>query len=118
MDLTGKCKEDFYNFITKGFKECDFARDMIINDLKFKSKTELNALIIEFFDSVGYHFNTGLSFLKKKPYKCELYILDNDGILGECYEFKGKFLSTKQSEATEQSIKKANEIYNNLFLPK
>lgn len=106
MILTGKCKEDFLK--TKIGSEVILFESML--------PIYQHALIIEWFDSVGYYFNTGLSFIKSKPYKCELYTLDNDNILGECYEFKGKFLSIKQLEATKQAIIKANEIYNERYI--
>ena len=66
------------------------------------------AFAVEFFDSVGIYFNQGVSFLKSKKFKCEVY---QDSI-GESYDFHGKFLGNNQAEANTQALEKANEIFN------
>lgn len=114
MKLTGKAKEDFlvwyFNTYLKEDKYC------LIKDIEsfFKTvkPTLQNALIIEWFDSVGIYFNNGLSFIKHKKYKCEIYQEENDNILGNCFVFRGKYLSHDKEEVIEQAIIKANEIYN------
>ena len=51
MILTGKCKEKFLEWLTKGMS--DFARGITINDFELKYNIEQNALIVEWFDSIG-----------------------------------------------------------------
>lgn len=88
MILTGKAKEDF----TKWNGDRQF--DMM---LPFEYPVYLNALIIEWFDSVGIYVNAiGYNKHYFQPY-C-------NRLLHEKYE-------TRQ-EATIQAIIKANEIYN------
>lgn len=84
MKLTGKAKEDFsYKYNMSNFNEY--------------SEVLQNALIIEFFDSVGIYIsiehNQNVGFM---------YILD------ECCE--NGFLTRK--EAAEKAIEQANLIYN------
>lgn len=126
MILTEKAKCNFEHFLYTKYDGCQikpeeeiywqhFSNELTLFDIYEKLPEVLkNALIIEFFDSVGIHFNRGLSFIKSKPHKCEVYIRDYDKILGQCFDFKGKFLSHSESEATTEAIKKANEIYNSL----
>lgn len=108
MILTGKCKEDFIEW-KRNNKQLSTIE---VLDFKHLSNISKYALIIEFFSSKGYYFNRGLSFVKSKPYKCELYTLYNDKILGECYEFISKYLNITELKATTEAIKKANEFYN------
>ncbi len=97
MKLTGKALEDFTQWNSN--KQFDMM-------LPFEYPTYLNALIIEWFDSVG------------------IYIHIQPTELGDSLEFKAKvneedvcfgygflFFETRQ-QATEQAIIKANDIYN------
>lgn len=85
MILTGKAKEDFsYKYNMSNFNEY--------------SEVLQNALIIEFFDSVGIYINT-IRNIDSTIY-CRILFLDQ--------AFYGK---TRQ-EAAEKAILKANEIYN------
>nr|WP_317633104.1 hypothetical protein [uncultured Flavobacterium sp.] len=85
MKLTGKAKEDFsYKYNMSNFNEY--------------SEVLQNALIIEFFDSLGIY----------------ILITDFDDYDFWC-EFKGlsySILGKTRQEAIEQAIIKANEIYN------
>lgn len=97
MILTGKAKEDFFLFIKEN-RRC--------SEKSFREFPEIfeDALIIEWFDSVGIYIEIGkdqINFLyivhkgdyKKAHFKC------------------GGF--DTRPEATEEAIKKANEIYEN-----
>ena len=96
--LTGKAKEDFYKYLNiKDYKLFDYVRK------KYANEIVSNALIIEWFDSVGIYVNSsGLTL--SKTFISDVSVNDN------CeYNYDG-FRTRK--EATEQAIKKANEIYN------
>ena len=108
MILTGKAKEDFLEWLNKemyylgrnNFED----RDNNIEDL---SDNFQNALIIEWFDSVGIFVSINyVDFYNE--------IRNDKGF--EAYVTKGisvKFRSvSSRQEATIQAIKKANEIYN------
>ena len=95
MILTGKAKEDFsYNYNMSNFNGY--------------SETLQNALIIEWFDSVGIYISINyVDFYDE---------LRNDKGFEACVTNKGlsvmfRSVSSRQ-EATLQAIKKANEIYN------
>lgn len=77
--LTGKCKEEF-------LKQLKFSESIFINT----SETFQNALIIEFFDSVGHIGDETI-----------IQILINELIANRSV-----------SEATNAAIEKANELYN------
>ena len=91
MILTGKAKEDFLNSKVIGGNIKHF--DMMMPLYQ-------NALIIEWFDSVGYIIIIGHNSLIKKFYYCIEKIFYDCGTQ-----------STRQ-EATIEAIKKANELYN------
>lgn len=87
MELTGKAKEDF----KKWFIETKDLYDSFENELRLMCDTRLNALIIEWFDSVEY---------------------DKISSLWD-YCFYGFYRGLRDyTQATEQAIKKANDIYN------
>ena len=83
MKLTGKCKEEFNEY----YDEMRWNLD----DMDFKNLPEScqNALIIEFFDSMGIWKNTFNNFYVKY--------------------FRNEMTLT---EATNAAIEKANSIYN------
>ena len=92
MILNGKTKEDFIDYISLVEGMSDIHR---------------NALIIDFFDSVGVYIylETGMYFNKPNfRYK----IITNDDT---CIGYK----EYSRQEATIQAITKANEIYNVLY---
>lgn len=111
MILTGKAKEDFENYVLN--KELGHDSEVLIsvynqetlfinyNNVK---ETLLNALIIEWFDSVGIYVNSSGLTLSKT-------FISDVSVNNNCeYNYDG-FRTRK--EAIEQAIKKANEIYNN-----
>lgn len=101
MILTRKCKEKFL--------EWNEEQDALISTYAIKqgliNEVILNALIIEFFDSVGIIINIVNQDLQRWFY----------------YEIKtteriqGFNLVRTRQEATIQAIKKANDIYNERF---
>lgn len=96
MQLNGICKEKFLEWLDE---ESTWFQTF--------SDTHQNALIIEFFDSVGVYiyFNTG-TYISKPNFRYEIITHDN--------VFIG-FKENSRQEATIQAIKKANEIYNERF---
>ena len=107
MILTGKAKEDFENYVLN--KELGHDSEVLIsvynqetlfinyNNVK---ETLLNALIIEWFDSVGIIITSDYFELNKGFYS---------EILNENFEI----IKPTRQEALVEAIKKANEIYNN-----
>ena len=97
MVLTGKAKEHYKIWFDENY-----------NDYwtYYQSKpTILNALIIEWFDSVGIYVNSsGLTL--SKTFISDVSVDDN------CeYNYDGFRI---RKEALTEAIKKANEIYNGL----
>ena len=106
MILTGKAKESFIDYLdkTNQIKIEKGILNLHWQDLPEKFK---NALIIEWFDSVGIFVSINyVDFYNE--------IRNDKGF--EAYVTKGisvKFRSvSSRQEATIQAIKKANEIYN------
>lgn len=92
MILTGNTLENFTEWLYKNQyskKENEFTR------------VELNALIIEFFDSVGIYIDTESEEIYEYV---GFYAYVNNESLNEIFK--------SRQEATEQAILKANEIYN------
>ena len=110
MILNGEAKKDFENYVLN--KELGHDSEVLINvynqetlfiDYKDVKKTLLNALIIEWFDSVGIYVNSSGLTLSKT-------FISDVSVNNNCeYNYDG--FRTRQ-EAIEQAIKKANEIYN------
>ena len=103
MILTGKTKEEFLKYLDV---EEQWFNDECVDLFA-------NALIIEWFDSVGFFisnpsFNdTGSGY--QRGFECEVYDEKNNNIY-EIYNDNDVFES--RQEATEKAIIKANEIYN------
>jgi len=98
MKLTGKCNEDFGMWF--------FERNTPIEEYKnyhSLSDTCKNALIIDFFDSVGIYI--GVLICIDETF--DSYILQND-VRTECSQFQENRIN-----AINAAIEKANEIYNN-----
>ena len=94
MILTGKAKEDFYKYINiKDYKLFDYVRK------KYANEIVLNALIIDWFDSVGIIITFDYFDLNK----CFYSEISNNSF---------STVGTRQ-ECAKNSILKANEIYNN-----
>lgn len=101
MELNGKAKEDFNKWV---IQEYPILRHInITEDKLFVSLS--NALIIEWFDSVGIYIQIDCGNLKHDNTN-NVYF--QGGVLKN--EFGSVFNTRK--EATEEAIKKANEIYN------
>ena len=107
MILTGKTKEDFENYVLN--KELGHDSEVLISVYNQESlfinynnvkETLLNALIIEWFDSVGIYITSDYFELNKGFYS---------EILNENFEI----VKPTRQEALTEAIKKANEIYNN-----
>ena len=106
MILTGKAKEDFENYVLN--KELGHDSEVLIsvynqetlfinyNNVK---ETLLNALIIEWFDSVGIIITSD-------------YFELNKGFYSEILNENFAIVKPTRQEALTEAIKKANEIYN------
>jgi len=110
MKLTGKCKIEFENWILNNKSNHDSARmikifnqkDLFVSYLGI-GETFLNALIIEFFDSVGIKILIDtLHFQNWFFYK----IKNNINIIEDIIVYNSRI------KATNKAIIKANEIYN------
>ena len=108
MILTGKAKEDFENYVLNKNLGHDsevlisvYNQETLFIDYKDVKKTLLNALIIEWFDSVGIIITSDYFELNKGFYS---------EILNENFEI----VKPNRQEALTEAIKKANEIYNGL----
>ena len=108
MILTGKAKEDFENYVLNENLRHDsevlisvYNQETLFIDYKDLKKPLLNALIIEWFDSVGIIITSDYFELNKGFYS---------EILNENFEI----IKPTHQEALTEAIKKANEIYNGL----
>lgn len=107
MILTGKAKEDFLEYYNNhSIKYLLSWTDF--DDLPLVVK---NALIIEWLDSVGIYINTTYEEFEDIQVK-KLPVLVKTWIVWVNEELLIDFNS--RQEATDEAIKKANEIYNNL----
>ena len=103
MLLTGKAEEDFFNWLdnqgVNGINICNWE----FEKFHLLSNVSQNSLIIEWLDSVGIYINSSGLTLSKT-------FISDVSVNNNCeYNYDG-FRTRK--EATEQAIKKANEIYN------
>lgn len=103
--LTGKCLEAFLDWVLKEpnkiFKKYFGDEQDIIDEIYNLEELFLNALIIEFFDSLGCYIEP-----KKCTEKWSFYLF------GICRLISGEEIYNTRTEATEEAIKKANEIFN------
>ena len=97
MILNGKSEVDFIKWASYNYGEDS-------GDLTMLREVYRNALIIEFFDSVGIYIylETG-TYFNKPNFRYEI-ITNNDTCIG--------YKESSRLEATIQAIKKANDIYN------
>lgn len=108
MILNGKAKKNFLEWLSKTY-------DLIHYDteLWFKNEKEItqNALIIEFFDSVGVYIDVEFfrKNIKDEPQFVSSTTDEWNGLQPLRVQFKSR------QEATIQAIKKANDIYNERF---
>ena len=107
MILTEKAKKDFENYVLN--KELGHDSEVLISVYNQESlfinynnvkETLLNALIIEWFDSVGIIITSD-------------YFELNKGFYSEILESNFEIIKPTRQEALAEAIKKANEIYNN-----
>lgn len=96
MILTGICKEKFLEWISLNNLFTIEDREKYFNSL---SELFQNALIIEFFDSVGIYIE----------------IIRNEGYFDYVVMEEWDYGFETRQEATIQAIKKANNIYNERF---
>ncbi len=116
MILNGKAKEDFENYVLN--KELGHDSEVLISvynqetlfiDYKDVKETLLNALIIEWFDSVGIYIIISPSDNPKNWF----YTILGEDILSPFYQmYQSLDDFENRQEAIIQAIKKANEIYN------
>tara|TARA_R110000823_G_scaffold313131_1_gene440441 strand:+ start:502 stop:843 length:342 start_codon:yes stop_codon:yes gene_type:complete len=110
MKLTGKCKEDFKNYLLNDITDFSYKYNYFIN----LQDSMQYGVYVDFFDSVGINIDV-----------CHNYILDgkNDNIivLGYYYELNAQpnihvsqYCEDHKTrpESRTQAIEKVNEIYN------
>lgn len=110
MILTGKCKEDFYNYYNNSSEK------YLVNYINCEDLPSnfLTTLIIDFFDSVGICIHPRRSFLGAEFKHWYFVITDEIGChLNNFMEVRIK--NDSRQEAKTEAIKKANEIYNDKY---
>jgi hypothetical protein len=100
MILTGKCREGFINFMCKNHKYIKWC------DYQTMSEVVLNALIIEYFDSIGVYIE--IQVLKVETYPKYSFNMRN---ISFNMLSQGDYFKSRQ-EATEKAIEKANDLIN------
>lgn len=117
MILTGKAKEDSLewcktqNSLKLGLQVPNTIGGVILDlgsNIGLMPKSFQNALIIEWFDSVGIYIDIGIHNVSRNTFNYSIH-LKQKNIYSDLYTS----IKTR-IKATEQAIKKANEIYNNL----
>jgi hypothetical protein len=111
MELTGKCKEDFENYI-QNLQVAPY-----VSMLDQVPKCYLNALIIDFLDSVNLFI--GVDSWRSAGNKEETYFwynvkdINQESLINSDYH-SSIYMSMKKTrlEATNEAILKANTIYN------
>lgn len=95
MILTGKAEVDFIKWASYNYGEDS-------GDLAMMREVYRNALIIEFFDSVGIYIDIRIEFNDSFVLKTFDSYAEDD--------YVGNY--SNRQEATIQAIEKANDIYN------
>lgn len=120
MELTGKARDDFEKWLISFFREKRtdynnlFTDESIIRKFYRKTDVEKNALIIDFFDSVGIYIHQKRSCLCAEFKHWYFVITDEMGChLNNFMEVKIK--NDSRQEAKTEAIKKANLIYNEKY---
>lgn len=101
MILTDKAREVFLNIF--GVDEQD--KLVALQYINNKTDIERNALIVDFFDSVGIYINIKSKFGQNKQCERFSYVIKN---------YNSGFIFNSRQEATIKAIKSANGIYNTL----
>ena len=100
MILTGKAKEEFFNWLdNQGVNGIDIS-NWEFEKFHSLSNVSKNSLIIEWFDSVGIIITSD-------------YFELNKGFYSEVFNSDFAIIKPTRQEALTEAIKKANEIYNN-----
>ena len=112
MILTGKAKKDFENYVLNKNLGHDsevlisvYNQESLFIDYKDVKKTLLNALIIEWFDSVEICIDRDC--INKEMVITDFRDINEEQIIIDCG------LEEPFPEWWKKAIKKANEIYNN-----
>ena len=99
MILTGKAKEEFFNWLdNQGVNGIDIS-NWEFEKFHSLSNVSKNSLIIEWFDSVGIYITSD-------------YFELNKGFYSEILNENFAIVKPTRQEALTEGIKKANEIYN------
>lgn len=98
MKLTRKCKKEFEKSLNFKFTVEDY--EFVISE----NEILLNALIIEFFDSVGIVFWIAPYFNHDLGVMNEWAGYNKKGLIGTTHK--------SRTEATNEAIIKANDLYN------
>jgi hypothetical protein len=113
MILTGKCKEGFEKWLIQNYKNLSFyhGKDLaMFNDLPPQM---CNALIIEYFDSVGVYINIKRFFLGNE-FKFWYFTINDEngiGLINHVSTENRVFINSRQ-EIIIQAIEKANDLIN------
>ena len=120
MILTGKAKEDFENYVLNKNLGHDsevlisvYNQETLFINYNNVKETLLNALIIEWFDSVGIYISVKRLCTSLK-FRCWYFVITNeDGdYLNKHGADESRINNDSRIEITIKAIKKANEIYN------
>ena len=99
MVLNGKANEDFFNWLdNQGVNGIDIS-NWEFENFQLLSNVSQNALIIEWFDSVGIYITSD-------------YFELNNGFYSEILDSNFAIVKPTRQEALTEAIKKANEYYN------
>ena len=112
MILTGKAKEEFFNWLdNQGVNGIDIS-NWEFEKFHLLSNVSKNALIIEWLDSIGIYIIISPSDNPKNWF----YTILGDDILSPFYQmYQSLDDFENRQEALTEAIKKANEIYNEKF---
>tara|TARA_R110000851_G_scaffold5048_3_gene21072 strand:+ start:461 stop:772 length:312 start_codon:yes stop_codon:yes gene_type:complete len=100
MELTGKCKEDFKNYLLNDITDFSYKYNYFIN----LQDSMQYGVYVDFFDSVGiYVMDKHNEVARRFYYDISTKPMSND-ITSEC--------NLTRPQARAAAIEKANEIYN------
>ena len=102
MILNGKVKEEFFSWLDNQGVNGIYISNWEFEKFHLLSNVSQNALIIEWFDSVGIYITSD-------------YFELNKGFYSEILDSNFAIVKPTRQEALTEAIKKANEIYNEKF---
>lgn len=106
MELTGKCKEAFLDYLAKTNQD-SIEKGIVRMHWQEYPEKYLNALIIDFFDSVNINIHIDIT---SSYYLYKIYV---ESLNYPDYEEKFHHGTNEGRKiAQTEAIKKANEIYN------